>query len=123
MTGQELLREACALFFDSDTGYYEPYAAAQINTLLADTFEVNNNLRRAQGKPVLGEILALGTLAQEIGYEEALVRSAFGYGLASRLLFDDNDGGRQAVLEQRYREAVARCDRGWVRLARGTGGR
>lgn len=116
MTGKELLSMACHLFFEPNTGYYEPFALSHINTLLSDAFEVNNRLREYADKEKFPEIPALSGLGEELPYEDSLTRGAFPYGLASKLYFDENDPGGQSVFHQQYVAAVQEADRGYVRV-------
>jgi hypothetical protein len=114
MTAQELLNAACQLFFEPNTAYYEPFALTHLNALLADTFEPNNRLRQRSGLEPLGEMPSLSALSSAIPYEDALVRGALIYGLASKLYFDDNDPRRQMYFHQQYVNGVNDADRNFV---------
>lgn len=118
MTGNELLTAACHLMFEPGTGYYEPFAVTHINALLGDNFDLNNRVRVVNGLVPHSDIPSLASLAEAVPAEPSVL-AALPYGLASRLFFDHSDAGRNAVLEQRYDEALEKADRGWVNIVGG----
>lgn len=115
MTGSELLQRALALFAETDTSDadYQALAIPHINMVLAETFEVNNRLRKMAGKDAFDTVPEIGALSDSIEYEDKLVRLALPYGLAEKLYFDEENNARLSMFKQEYAERVNQCDR-WV---------
>lgn len=113
MTVYELLTTAAALFFESDLSSYTDLAVGFVNMLLAECFETNNRIRRRAGKAGLIKPPLLTTLQDTIPYEEGLVRLALPYGLAAKLIYDEQDSARFNYFLNEYADRVNRCDR-WV---------
>ena len=76
MTGSELLARAVAIMQETETEHYEPYAAPLINLVLAETFEVNQRIRRFGGNEELPALPQIRELSEEIPYEEVLCARA-----------------------------------------------
>jgi hypothetical protein len=115
LTVNELLQNALALFAETDASDadYQALAIPHINMVLAETFEVNNRMRRMAKKPVLDAVPEIGALSDTIDYEDKLMRLALPYGLAEKLYFDEENDGRLSMFKQEYAERVNQCDR-WV---------
>ena len=115
MTGNELLKRALAFFAETDTSDvdYQTLAIPHINMVLAETFEVNNRLRKMAGLEEFKSIPEIKTLSATIEYEDKLVYLAMPYGLAEKLYFDEENNARLSMFKQEYADRVNQCDR-WV---------
>ena len=113
MTVYELLTAAAALFFETDLSGYSDLALPFVNMLLNECFETNNRIRRRNGKEGLLSAPVLTNLYEVIPYEEQLVRLALPYGLAAKLIYDEQDSARMNYFMSEYTSRVNRCDR-WV---------
>jgi len=113
MTVYELLTAAAALFFETDLSGYCDLALPFVNMLLNECFETNNRIRRRNGKEGLLSAPVLTNLYEVIPYEEQLVRLALPYGLAAKLIYDEQDSARMNYFMSEYTSRVNRCDR-WV---------
>jgi hypothetical protein len=113
MTVYELLAAGAALFFENDLSGYADLAVGFVNMLLAECFETNNRIRRRAGKAALVRLPVLKDLKDTIPYEEGLVRLAMPYGMAAKLIYDEQDSARFNYFINEYADRVNRCDR-WV---------
>lgn len=114
MNGLELLENSLALLGTSSTASpeYAPFAVALINVLIAETSEVNNGIRVSKGKERLSQVGEIISLSDVLPCEEELTRSAFVYGLCSKLLLNDDDMARVAYFQNMCAseiEAAAVC--------------
>lgn len=116
MTGQALLTKAIALFNETDTEYYHPTALSAINLLLAETFDINNNILRSAGKSLLNEVPEISKLSEEIPYHDRLVKTAFPYGLAAKLYAGKREPSLLSYFHQQYVDALKICNKGFVRV-------
>ena len=115
MTGTQLLASAAALFNDTNSADYNTIALPSLNILLAETFDVNNRLRAAAGKALLTSILQLTALTEAITYEDKLVMMAMPYGLAEKLIADDQNSGLWNVFHMKYVNHLHEMDVGFVK--------
>lgn len=101
MTALQLLNGALALLGTTSTlsPDYSQYALPLINLLIAETFDVNNTIRLYKQKEELAEIPSISTLEDTMPTEEELNRSAFIYGLCSKLLLNDDDMARVSYFQ------------------------
>lgn len=108
MTGKELYLAALSLLFETEetAGDAEIHAPVLIGSMLGDLFFLNNILREEAGKEKLSEIPAIQTLDEEVPYEEKLVRGCMPYGLAQRIVYDDDDMGKVDYFQQLYVNAA-----------------
>ncbi len=115
MTAQELLTSAIALFFENANRWQSDPATAlvHINMVLAETFTINNRLRRKAGLNELENIPKLTQLTEQVPYEEELTRQVLPYGLAAKLYFEQEDNSRLTLFLQEYNSRLSICDR-WV---------
>jgi deferrochelatase/peroxidase EfeB len=116
MTGQQLLSEAIALFDATDAGYYADTAPHAINLLLAETFDINNSIRRLNGETALAAVPELSGLAETLPYDDRLVRRAFPYGLAEKLSVGERDTALLSYFHQMYLAAAAGSEKGFARV-------
>ena len=82
------------------------YALPLLNLLLPELFDINNSILQAEGIDKLKVIPQLENLDDEIPYDERLLRNALPYGLAAKLVYDDNDMGKVGYFQQLYVNAV-----------------
>lgn len=113
MTAENLFYSALALL-QEDAERYEEYYLSVLNTLLSETYEINQHLRRSKGLNVLKDIPVLDMDGDEIPYEEELVRSALPYGLASRISLDDNDVSKCQFLHNVYAININALNKGYA---------
>lgn len=113
MTVYELLGTAAALFFETEPTAYQEVALPFVNMVLAECFEANNRLRRRAGKEELSELPVMSDLQETLPYEEELVRLVLPYGLAAKLIYDEQDSARLNYFLSEYSQRLERCDR-WV---------
>ena len=108
MTGKEVYKNALALLFEDEAaaGDYNTYALPLLNMLLPELLGVNNQLRVLRGKEALDTAPVLKTLDAPLEYEPELCRAALPFGLASRLVYDDNDLQKVAYFNSAYVNAV-----------------
>ena len=111
MTGSELLARAVAIMQETETEHYEPYAAPLINLVLAETFEVNQRIRRFGGKEELPALPQIRELSEEIPYEEVLCARALPLGLLCRIFAAEGNNPMLSLYKREYAEAVNECDR------------
>ena len=74
--------------------------------ILPELLETENGLRRAAGREELEQAPLLGSLEEQIPYDERLLRGALPYGLAAKLVYDDGDMGKVGYFQQLYVNAV-----------------
>ncbi len=113
MTAQQLLNTSLSLMSEDSAEDYEAFAIPLINVLLAETFEVNNGLRIFNGKEPAASLQLVTNLTDTLEVEDILASSALPYGLASKLLFDDDDMNRMGYMTNQYANAVnalAKCN-------------
>ena len=88
----------------------ENYMVGWANQLLADTFEAENAIRRAEGEAELLLPPVLSSPEDEIPYYEVLTAKAFPYGMARWIFRDEEDvsGSREyySLYVAAIREAV-----------------
>lgn len=92
MTAQQIFADTMALLAtpEGDSGDYRRFAAASLSVVLAEVFDVNNSIRAKRGKPLLAEPQRVSSLDDEVEIELMVVNRALLYGLASRLIADDD---------------------------------
>ena len=108
MTGREIYKGALARLFETEqtAGDYNTFALPLLNILLPELLGVNNQLRSIQGKEEMPAAPLLSSLEDDLEYEEPLCRAALPFGLAAKLLFDDNDNQKISYLNAAYVNAV-----------------
>ena len=108
MIAKEVYSAALALLLETEesAGDYNAYALPLLNLLLPELFDINNSILQAEGIDKLKVIPQLENLDDEIPYDERLLRNALPYGLAAKLVYDDNDMGKVGYFQQLYVNAV-----------------
>lgn len=116
MTAAEIFKTACSYLSQTveESDDVAGFAPGWLNVLLAESFETENALRRADGMPELAEVpfIRTETMQKEIPYHDVLTRIALPYGLASDLERDAEDDYRVNLFRNMYvvaLEEAARC--------------
>lgn len=112
MTAQSIFDNTLALLIvpERDAADYKSVAVPMINVVLSELFAVNNTVRIARGKPELSEIPTIASLSDEADIEPYVVYKAMLYGVASRLIADD-DLQRAVYFHNLYAAGAADCCR------------
>ena len=105
MTGSELYNKTLALINEAPEDYNEIVVQC-INTVLSETFRDHNFILKGQKNEPLTEIPIMENLDEEIPYIDELVNVAFPYGLASYIIYDDDDMNKVQFWYNRYILAV-----------------
>ncbi|WP_101908872.1 hypothetical protein [Marasmitruncus massiliensis] len=108
MTAKEVYSAALTLLLETEqtAGDYDNFAIPFLNILLPETFKTNNLLREIREKEPLTEIPKVENLTDDIPYEPELLRTAIPYGLAAKLVYDDNDMSKVSYFSSMYESAV-----------------
>ena len=109
MTGTEIYNTALSLMGESADRYYDQSALSCLNAILAECFEIENNIRRSKGETVLSAPQKAVSLNDEIIYADTLLTAAIPYGMASRLSISDGDMARTTWLQNLYNDAAQGC--------------
>ncbi len=112
MTGQKLYENALAVLAvpPLDAGDYSRSAVTDINIVTAELFEANNTVRMARGRQPLAEPPVIAHLEDEVGLEPYVIFKAGLYGVASRMVADD-DLQRAVYYHNLYVAGIADCCR------------
>lgn len=113
MTGQECYEVTLVLLFEKgyDTTDYDEAALPMLNLMLAEAFPIENSIRMGAGREALKDIPFLKALADPLPYDDRLCRVAFPYGLAAKLVYDDNDMGKVSFFQSQYVSFANECAR------------
>lgn len=116
LTATDIFKTACGYLSQTveESDDVAGFAPGWLNVLLAESFEAENALRRADGMPQLSEVpfVSIDTMQKEIPYHDILTRIALPYGLASDLERDAEDDYRVNLFRNLYiaaLEEAARC--------------
>ena len=92
MTANDVLNTTLTLMFAdlSEADDYKSPFISVLNLLLAETFELNNSIRLADGLDVLTDIPEVSELTDVMTYEEGLCRAVLPFGAAGMLMTEDN---------------------------------
>lgn len=94
MTVSKIFKSALSLCGESNTApYLAAFAVDWANALMAELFETEQNIRRAEGKDEMKTLPVLASPEDEVPYSDALVGGAFIFGFASLIcdLCDDRE--------------------------------
>lgn len=107
MTGTQLIGFSLGLMGEpvERSADYAGYSIMAINILLAECFEVNNFILESIQKPPLVVMPQIIELTEDIPYEDKLVITCLAYGLAAKLILEDNDMNKFNYFNQMYIEA------------------
>ncbi len=114
MTINEIMKAALAFCGESSPApYISGFGVHWANALLAENFETEQNIRRAEGKELLEKVPVLKLLSDEIPYSEELVSPAFVFGFAS--IISDVGGDRElaSLFRSRYLLAAQTAAKGF----------
>jgi len=116
LTATDIFKTACGYLSQTveESDDAAGFAPGWLNVLLAESFEAENALRRAEGLPELASapFVSADTMQEEIPYHDALTRIALPYGLAGDLQRDAEDDYRANLFHNLYvaaLEEAARC--------------
>lgn len=91
MTGTDIFDTALVLMNEDTTSKADyPGFLTLLNLFLMENYDINNGLRLAAVKLELVEVPWLTTLTDAVGYEPVMERVILPYGLAGRLVIEDN---------------------------------
>jgi len=79
----------------------------QINTILANTFSLENNNREYAGLVELTVIPTVAALSDNLTYQDNVLRNVVVYGLAQLLSLSDDDTIKAGFYETRYGDNFA----------------
>lgn len=103
MTVNDIMKGALAICGEgAPAPYLSVFGVPWANLLMADSFEIEQNIRRAKGCPLLERLPVLGSLSDEVPYDEKLVSAAFVFGFASLIADAGSDRELGAELRARY---------------------
>lgn len=88
---------------DTDSKFF---SVEFINTLLAETFDCENSIRRFRNLPLLSEPPMLESLQEEVPYQYDLTRTALPYGLCAIFFAEAMDNYHEALYRNKYNVAV-----------------
>jgi len=80
----------------------------QINTILANTFSLENNNREYAGLVELTVIPTVAALSDNLTYQDNVLRNVVVYGLAQLLSLSDDDTIKAGFYETRYGDNYAK---------------
>lgn len=80
----------------------------QINTILANTFSLENNNREYAGLVELTVIPTVSALSDNLTYQDNVLRNVVVYGLAQLLSLSDDDTIKAGFYETRYADGYAK---------------
>jgi len=109
MTVQTLFDQTLALINEEPTQYKDILIGC-VNRLLADTHDTNNLILEYHHADPLSAIPVVSALTDEIPCNADLV-AAFPYGLASLLIYDDEDLNKVIFWQNQYADALQRAGR------------
>ena len=111
MTGNDLLNFALAHMGEASSAAsdYLGYAIPAINVLLSECFDINNSIREYKKLKPLKEHPFIQKLDEEIPYEQELMVECLSYGLAAKLILEDNDYPKFNYYNGMYIQAQQNC--------------
>lgn len=103
-TADAIFDSVLALMFAeaSDKPDYQVNFISQLNMKLAETFEINNALRRRRDLAEFPEPPIITALTDEVDYEFEITRSMLPLGIAGDLYVDDDETGISNDYRERY---------------------
>lgn len=92
---------------------YAGYSVSALNILLVECFDIENSIREAAGKEKLPEPPFLTDLDEDIPYDAQMLTACISYGLAAKLILEDDDyskfnyfNGMYVQGQTRYKKAI-----------------
>lgn len=116
MTGNSLLRDACAHMHETDISIYQPYALSWLVTVLTDVLPVNNNIRESKDKEplALADVL-VHDLDTTLAVEDEM-HNVIMYGILCRIMANEDDKSLYNTYLQIYEIEKQNADRGKMRF-------
>lgn len=114
MTGREALTMAAHTLHETDLSIYADPAVSWINMILGELFDVANRRRSFRGEAPLRSLPQIGSLDEDLPYDEELIVRCMPKGLTARMFSEDYDNAQLGMYRQEYAAAVNECDRGLV---------
>lgn len=107
MTAREIAVSALAILAEPESSLqdFSDTIIPVMNIMLPEMWEINDGLRRARGKAP-EPLPKISALEDDVPYEEELCRSCMPYGLASKMIFDDDDMAKVQYLQSMYVSAM-----------------
>lgn len=104
MTAQELFSLAVGRMgvTPSNATSYNDTIIPQINTILADTFTLENNVRVSLGLTPLTSIPEVTALSQTLTYQDSILKNCVAWGVCQLLALSDDDTIKSGFFESRY---------------------
>lgn len=78
----------------------------QVNTILAQTFNLENNNREFKGLAVLSSIPYVTSLSDTLTYQDNIIRKVVVWGLAQLLALSDDDVVKAGFFENRFADGM-----------------
>lgn len=113
MTGKEIYYAALALIGEpksSETDYDTDVVVGQINVMMPEIHEINQSLRKKAGEVILTEIPSIQSLEEDIPLVPVLARTVVPYGLAAKLLINDDELSKAAYYNGMYTNTMNQFD-------------
>lgn len=113
MTGKEIYYAALALTGEpksSETDYDTDVVVGQINVMMPEIHEVNQALRKKAGEVMLTEIPSIQSLEEDIPLAPVLARTVIPYGLAAKLLINDDELSKAAYYNGMFTNTLNQFD-------------
>lgn len=109
LTADQVFDAVIALMFaeDAEKSDYQVNFIRHLNMKLAESFKVNNSLRRMRGLEDLPEVPRITLLTDEIPYEYELTYDLLPVGVAGYLYVDDDETGISNEYRQRWTTGLA----------------
>lgn len=95
----------------SNSSTYTESFPQQVNTVLAECFEIENSNRLSKGVAVLTAIPTVSALIDSIDYQD-IMKQTLSYGLAMYLSLSDDDTIKAQFFNTQYEDAKNRAEKG-----------
>lgn len=116
MTGNSLLRDACAHMHETDIAIYQPYALSWLVTVLTDVLAVNNNIRESKDmEPLALADVLVHDLDTTLAVEDEM-HNVIMYGILCRIMANEDDKSLYNTYLQIYEIEKQNADRGKMRF-------
>lgn len=108
MTAQELFNLTIGIMgiTPSNAGSYVDTVIPQLNTVLAQTFNLENNNREYLGLEKLTSIPVVSSLSNTLTYQDNILRKVVVWGLAQLLSLSDDDVVKAGFFENRFADGM-----------------
>lgn len=108
MTAQEIFNLTIGIMgiTPSNAGSYVDTIIPQINTILAQTFKLENNNREFLGLTKLSSSQVITSLSNTLTYQDSVLRNVVVWGIAQLLSLSDDDVVKAGFFENRYADGM-----------------